>query len=78
MRMPFQGKIERAQKLSSEQRAARDAHGRGRYDDELTPGDLMEKGDGCAMIIAAMITIVPACLIVLAILAAVGYFFVVR
>ena len=39
---------------------------------------MMEKGDGCAMVIAALITIVPVCLIVLAILAAAGYFFIVR
>ena len=38
----------------------------------------MEKGDGCAMLIAALITIVPVCLVVIGLLAAAGYFFIVR
>lgn len=74
MRMPFSGRMERAQKLSREQAE----HRRGRYDDEITPSDIMEKGDGLAMIIAAMITIVPVCLIALALLALTGYFFIIR
>jgi len=76
MRLPFEGKFERAHKFEREQREMRERHGG--FGDELTPGDLMEKGDGCAMLIAAMITIVPVCLIVLGILAAAGYFFIVR
>ena len=72
MRMPFAGRIERAEKLSSEQAKQR----MGRYDEELTPADIMEKGDGLAMFIAAMITIVPVCLIALTVLALVGYLFV--
>ena len=76
MRMPFQGKIERASEFQKEQKARM---GRGsRYDDELSPSDMMEKGDGCAMVIAAMITIVPVALIVVVALAAAGYFFIVR
>ena len=59
-----------------EQREMRERNGG--FRDELTPGDLMEKGDGCAMVIAAMITIVPVCLVVLGVLAAAGYFFIVR
>lgn len=46
--------------------------------DELSPSDLMEKGDGCAMVIAAMVTIIPVALIVVVALAAVGYFFIMR
>lgn len=72
MRMPFSGRIERAQKLSHEQSAARS---RG-YDEEIAPADVMEKGDGLAMLLAALITIVPICLIVLAVLAGVGYLFI--
>ena len=49
----------------------------GRTDDRA-PCDEMEKGDGLAMLIAAMITIVPICLVMLAILALAGYFFIVR
>ena len=45
---------------------------------DRAPADEMEKGDGLAMVIAAFITIVPICLVVVAILAAAGYFFIVR
>ena len=76
MRMPFEGKFERAHTFEKEQKALREQHSR--YSDELTPSDLMEKGDGCAMVIAAMITIVPIALIVVAALAAAGYFFILR
>ena len=62
MRMPFAGRIERAEKLSQEQAQLR----RGKYDEEIIPADIMEKGDGLAMLIAALITIVPVCLIALA------------
>lgn len=72
MRMPFSGRIERAEKLSKEQANAR-YHG---YDEDVAPIDLMEKGDGLAMLLAALITIVPICLVVLAVLAGVGYLFV--
>lgn len=72
MRMPFAGRIERAEKLSREQAKLRS----GRYDEEIAPADIMEKGDGLAMLIAALITIVPVCLIALAVLALVGYLFV--
>ena len=76
MRMPFEGKFERAHQFEKEQKALREQ--RSRFGDDLTPSDLMEKGDGCAMVIAAMITIVPIALIVVVALAAVGYFFVIR
>lgn len=71
MRLPFEGRFDRARELQKERRA--DA-----LREERTPADEMEKGDGLAMLLAAMITIVPACLLVLAVLAAAGYFFVVR
>ncbi|MBR5225733.1 MAG: hypothetical protein IKV90_08755 [Clostridia bacterium] len=76
MRMPFQGKIERAQNLQREQKMQRE-HGTSMRD-ELSPSDLMEKGDGCAMVIAAMITIIPVALITVVALAAIGYFFIMR
>lgn len=76
MRLPFEGKFERAHKFEREQRDLRERSAG--FDDEIAPVDLMEKGDGCAMLIAAMITIVPAALVVLALLAAAGYFFIVR
>ena len=72
MRLPFSGRIERAEKLSKEQAQQRC----GGYQDELTPADIMEKGDGLAMLLAAFLTIVPVCLVVLALLAGIGYLFV--
>ena len=38
----------------------------------------MEKGDTLAMIIAGLITILPAAIVTLVILAAAGYFFIMR
>ena len=76
MRLPFEGKFERAHKFEREQKMQRE--GRAGFGDDVTPGDLMEKGDGCAMLIAALITIVPVCLVVIGLLAAAGYFFIVR
>ena len=71
MRMPFSGRMERAEKLSKE-RANLRMHG---FDEDIAPIDLMEKGDGLAMLLAAVITIVPICLLVLAVLVGVGYLF---
>lgn len=70
--MLFQKRIDRAFRLQREQRKA-DA--RRPEDDELTPADIMEKGDLPAMIIAALITIIPAALIVLLLLALAGWLF---
>ena len=76
MRLPFHGRFERANRFEREQRDLRDrAAG---FGEDHAPCYMMEKGDGGAMVIAAMITIVPVCLIVLAILAAAGYFFIMR
>jgi len=71
MRMPFSGRIERAEKLSKEQASLR-MHG---YEYDISPVDMMEKGDGLAMLLAALITIVPICLVVLALLVGIGYLF---
>ena len=70
MRLPFHGRYERFRELQRERMGERQI--------DRAPCDEMEKGDGLAMLIAAMITIVPICLIIVAILAAVGYFFIVR
>ena len=72
----FERKFERARKLQTEKNAARQSDCNGREDLELT--DVMEKGDTLAMIIAGLITILPAALVTLVILAAAGYFFVMR
>ena len=76
MRLPFHGRFERANRFEREQRDLREQ--RAGFGPDDAPCDMMEKGDGCAMVIAAMLTIVPVCLIVLAILAAAGYFFIMR
>ena len=70
VRMPFQGRYERFRKLQREKT--------GEQITDRAPCDEMEKGDGLAMLIAALITIVPVCLVMLAILALAGYFFIVR
>ncbi len=70
MGLPFKGRYDRFRKLQKEKM--------GEQPIDRAPCDEMEKGDGLAMLIAAMITIVPICLVVLAILALAGYFFIVR
>ena len=70
MRLPFHGRYGRFRELQREKM--------GEQPIDRAPCDEMEKGDGLAMLIAAMITIVPICLIIVAILAAAGYFFIVR
>ena len=76
MNLPFHGKIERARKFQKEQKAQRGQVSP--YDEDISPSDLMEKGDGCAMAIAALITFVPIALIALVGLCAFGYFFLIR
>lgn len=70
MGMPFKGRYDRFRKLQKERM--------GGWTDDRAPCDEMERGDGLAMLIAALITIVPVCLVMLAILALAGYFFIVR
>ncbi len=70
MGMPFQGRFDRARKLQKEKKAMRN--------EDDAPIDWMEKGDGLAMLLAGLLTILPIALIVVGVLAAVGYFFVVR
>lgn len=75
MRLPFHGRYERFRQLQRERMGAGQEDMTGR--DAPTPADVMEKGDLPAMLIAALVTIVPVCLLVLAALALVGYFFIV-
>ena len=70
MGLPFKGRYDRFRKLQKERM--------GEQPIDRVPCDEMEKGDGLAMLIAAFITIVPICLVVLAILALAGYFFIVQ
>ena len=71
MGMPFKGRYDRFRKLQKERMG-------GRTDDRARPATRWKGGDGLAMLIAALITIVPVCLVMLAILALAGYFFIVR
>ena len=75
MRLPFHGCYERFRQLQRERMGGDQEAMSGQ--DMPTPADVMEKGDLPAMLIAALVTIVPACLLVLAVLALVGYFFIV-
>lgn len=71
--MIFRGRYDRARKLQQEKMQGRE---RAHDDDQL--GSKLEKGDTAALIISAMITILPVALIALGVLALVGYLFVVR
>ena len=71
--MIFGGKFDRARKLQQEKMEGRERA----YDDDDI-GSKLEKGDTAALIISAMITILPVALIALGVLALVGYLFVVR
>ncbi|MDO5377680.1 MAG: hypothetical protein Q4G52_05025 [Clostridia bacterium] len=73
MGLPFSGRYERARRLQKEKREQM-PFGR----DETAPIEEMERGDLPAMLIAALITIVPVALLVLAALAFVGFVFIVR
>ena len=67
--MLFQKRLERAFRHQAETNKDRDEP------EELEPASLMEKGDLAAMIIAAVITILPAALLVLLLIAAAGWLF---
>lgn len=71
--MIFRGRYDRARKLQQEKMQGRERA----YDDDQL-GSKLEKGDTAALIISAMITILPVALIALGVLALMGYLFVVR
>ena len=71
--MIFQGKYDRARRLQQERMG--DAP-RALEQEDLA--EKLEKGDTLALILSALITIVPVVLIFLLIAAAAGYFFIVR
>ena len=72
----FQRKYDRARAFQKEQWKQREGKNAGRDDVEMA--NLLEKGDTFALILSALLTIVPVALVVLAVLAAAGYFFIVR
>ena len=69
--MLFQGRIERAFKRQAELNKER----RRQESDEITPADLVEKGDFAAMVIAGLITILPVALLVLLVMSLAGWLF---
>jgi hypothetical protein len=71
--MMFRRKYERAQAFQKEQMKGRPLA----YDEEDLESKL-EKNDTLAMILAALITFLPAALILLALVSLIGYFFIIR
>lgn len=71
--MIFQGKFDRLIKRQQEKNTGR---GKALEDTELE--QKIEKGDTFAIILSALIVIVPAALIFLSLVAAAGYFFLIR
>ena len=71
--MIFQGRYEKARKLQQEQMEGRERA----FDDEMLEKKL-EKGDTLAMILSALAVFVPAALVLLGIVSAIGYFFIAR
>ena len=72
--MMFQRKVDRAMKLSAEKAAAR----AGEYDpkkgvEERELKDELEKGDLPAMLISALVVIVPICLVLLVLLCLIAF-----
>ena len=70
MRMIFQGKYDKARALEKER-----MEGKKRAVDEEDLESKLEKNDVLAMILSALLVFLPAALIVLGILALVGYLF---
>ena len=72
--MMFQRKVDRAMKLSAEKAA----HRAGEYDpkkgvEERELKDELEKGDLPAMLISALVVIVPVCLVLLVLLCLIAF-----
>ena len=71
--MMFRGKFDRAKAFQKEQMRGRDLA----YDDENI-SDILEKNDTLAMIIAGLITFLPAALIAIGIICLAGWLFLFR
>lgn len=70
----FKDKYERAKKWQLEQKEKRDS-GKLDMDYEVSPEDLMEKGDMLAMMISGVLTILPIVFLILLIIALAGMAF---
>ncbi|MBQ9300538.1 MAG: hypothetical protein IJ214_08500 [Clostridia bacterium] len=71
--MLFQGRYDRARKLQKER-----MNGKERAFDDENLADKLEKNDTLALILSALMVFIPAALGVLAIVALIGYVFVIR
>lgn len=71
--MIFQSKFDRSIKLQKEKNAGRES---ALEDTELA--QKIEKGDTTALVLSALLVIVPVTLIALVVIAAAGYFFIIR
>lgn len=71
--MMFRGRFDRARALQKEQMQGRDLA----YDD-VDIEDKLEKNDTLAMVLAALITILPAALLAIGIMLLVGWLFLFR
>ena len=71
--MMYKGKYDRARDFQKEQMDGRDLA----YDDENIE-DKLEKNDTLAMILAALLTFLPAALIALGLISLIGWLFVIR
>lgn len=71
--MLFQGKFDRARKLQKERMGDRE---RALEDENLS--EKLEKNDTLALILSALMVFLPAALVVLGIVALIGYLFVIR
>lgn len=71
--MMFRGRFDRAKSFQKEQMKGRELA----YDDEDI-GDKLEKNDTLAMILAALITFLPAALIAIGVMVLIGWLFLFR
>ncbi|MBR0407775.1 MAG: hypothetical protein IJI53_07045 [Clostridia bacterium] len=71
--MLFEGRFNKARKLQQEE-----MEGKERAFDQENLSDLLEKNDTLALILSALITILPVALLALGVISLLGYLFVVR
>lgn len=73
--MIFQGKIDRIFKKLHDEKKEEEKQEELKGRENATLSDEMEKGDFAAMVISALITIVPVAFLALLALVGIGYFF---
>ena len=73
--MLLKGRYERAKKWQLEQKEKREKDSGNRYQSDISPEDIMEKGDMLAMMISGFFTIVPIAVLALLIIVLVSMAF---